>query len=94
MVSATFYEPNTYRVGANGNIWRTKNGKWMECKDTTKVNMRITYKHSVNIILNGDSNTEPIFILNFNGVNVGSPVTFEVLTTREQMAKKKINILN
>lgn len=68
-VSATFYKNGIYKVGLNGNIWISKNNKWIEIKDTIKYkiiddNKKILKKK----IFFGDFNDKPIFILkkNFN----------------------------
>ena len=62
-VSATFYKTNTYKVGANGNIWQTKTRKWFECKDTVKITLSNPHRKLVkNVIFIGDYNHEPFFI--------------------------------
>jgi hypothetical protein len=60
-VSATFYKPYTYKVGENGNIWKVIGNKWIECKDTVKMKLLNPIKK---IVLVGDYNNTPIFILN------------------------------
>ena len=67
LVSATFYKNNLYKVGTNGNIWVSKNNKWLEIKNTikyTKVNNKIIK----NCVEFGDVNKIPLFILNKNVV--------------------------
>jgi hypothetical protein len=63
-VSATFYKPNTYKVGTNGNIWQVKVNKWIECKDTINVKLSNPNKNLIKkSVFSGDYNNEPIFIL-------------------------------
>jgi hypothetical protein len=75
-VSATFYKPNAYKVGINGNIWKVKGNKWIECKDTVKMKLLNPIKK---IVLVGDYNNIPIFILSMkkNKKNI----EYDILTT-------------
>ena len=60
IVSATFYKPNTYKIGINGNIWVTKSNKWIELKNTI---IKDNYKINKHVIYSGDINNKPIFII-------------------------------
>ena len=75
-VSATFYKPNTYRVGTNGNIWKVKGNKWIECKDTIKMKLLNPIKK---IVLVGDYNNRPIFILSMKKNK--KTIEYDILTT-------------
>jgi len=77
-VSATFYKNGLYKVGINGNIWFTKNNKWMEIKDTIEYEIS-SYDKIKRIIYIGDINDKPIFRLNN-----------KVLTTNDYSKKIKL----
>jgi hypothetical protein len=86
LVSATFYENNTYKVGSNGNIWFIKNNKWNEIKDTVKY--KFTTKNNnlfKKISYSGDVNTTPIFVLKIETNN--KIYIFEILITKEYLNK-------
>lgn len=87
-VSATFYKTNTYKVGANGNIWQTKTRKWFECKDTVKITLSNPHRKLVkNIIFIGDYNHEPFFICDIKESKKN--IDYYVLSTKQFLLKKK-----
>lgn len=89
VVSATFYKPNTYKMGANGNIWEIKANKWMEHKDTVKIKLSDSNKKLIKkIIFAGDYNDVPVFISDIKQDKI--IVECNILTTKEYLLKKKI----
>jgi hypothetical protein len=84
-VSATFYEDNLYKVGLNGNIWYTKNNKWIEIKETIKYKNTINNNYTLikNFVYIGDINTIPVFILK-EKINK-KIIEYEFLTTKNYL---------
>lgn len=78
IASASFYKPNTYRIGLNENIWVVKGGRWVEVpnivefsieiKDIQKVIKKVIKK----IVFSQDVNEEPLFVLKIekNTINI------------------------
>lgn len=92
-VSATFYKPNTYKVGTNGNIWQVKVNKWIECKDTTNIKLSNPNKNLIKkIVFAGDYNNEPIFILDIKENK--KIIQYDILSTKEFLLKKNITPLD
>lgn len=81
IVSASFYKPNTYRIGLNGSIWLVKGGRWVEVHDTVEFSVKIKDIQKVikKIVLSQDVNTEPLFILknDNNTINIISSVSIK-----------------
>lgn len=87
IVSATFYKPNTYRVGINGNIWHVKANKWIKIKDTIKINCSIQNKNIFkDAVFIGEYNNIPLFInIKKNNKNI---IQYEIFSTKEYILKK------
>lgn len=89
LVSATFYKPNTYKVGTNGNIWQVTASKWIECKDTDKIKLANPNKNFIKkMVFSGDYNNEPVFV--FNIKENKKNIEYDILSTSEYLLKKKI----
>lgn len=92
IVSATFYKPNTFRVGLDKNIWQVKVNKWIKCADTVKIKFSSPKSNVIKkTVLVGDYNLEPIFIINFTQNK--KMFEYEILTTKEYLLKKYPNLI-
>ena len=97
--SATFYKAGTYKVGLDGNIWVTKGGKWTltsqtgpEHSNTVKIkftssNLKVIKK----IVFIGDSNTEPLFVVNIKKNK--KTTEYELLSIKEYILDKYSNYI-
>jgi len=91
MVSATFYKPNTFRIGLDGNIWQVKVNKWIKCEDTVKIKFSSPKSNIFKkIVLIGDYNLEPIFLINF--IQNKKIFEYEILISKDYLLKKYPNI--
>ena len=89
VVSATFYTSNTYKVGTNRNIWCKKGNKWVEIKDTIKI--IVPNLKAKNIVLMGDVNKEPIFIINI--ITNKKNTEYEILSSNEYVLVNYPNLV-
>lgn len=92
LTSATFYKPNTYKIGNNNNIWFVHSGKWKEVNDTIEIKIQVNKNNKIlRSKYIAEPSEKPIFIKSF--INKRNYIELTVITTNSyyENNKKKFN---